>query len=128
MMIKALKALAIALPMAAAALVVAPGSANADLGDCRRGSFCAWSEDGFQGRLASWRRGKNSRQWVLKRMHDDADSLFNNARSSTTVRDNVRVYNDINFKRPGVCVQPGETFDAGMNDNDYDSHRWVHSC
>lgn len=127
-MMKALKALAIGLPIVATTLAVTPGSANADLGDCRRGSFCAWSEDGFKGRFAPWRQGRNSPDWTAKRMHDDADSLFNNARTSTTVRDNVQVYKDVGYKRAGVCVEPGETFDAGMNDNDYDSHRWVHSC
>ena len=61
-------------------------------------------------------------------MHDNAESMYNRAASSTTIRDNVRTYKDINYGRFGVCVEPGETYDAGMNDNDYDSHEWVHSC
>ncbi|MEU9841022.1 peptidase inhibitor family I36 protein [Actinomadura sp. NPDC048032] len=125
-MIKILKGLAIGLPFAAAALVVTPGTAHASLSDCPSSNFCAWANDGFTGRIAPW--AGNSSNWATKNMHDDAESLFNNARSSSTVPDNVRVYLDINYGREDICVNPGETYDLAMNDNDYDSHLWVHSC
>ncbi|WFE53327.1 peptidase inhibitor family I36 protein [Micromonospora sp. WMMD1155] len=125
-MIKALRNIVIGLPIMAAALVAAPTSAGADLGDCPRSAFCAWAEDRFTGPWAYW-YGSYPR-WGDYGMHDDADSVFNNARSSTTVPDNVWVYYDVDYVSPSICVQPGETYDAGMNDNDYDSHKWFHSC
>ncbi|MGH3239540.1 MAG: peptidase inhibitor family I36 protein [Spirillospora sp.] len=125
-MIKALKVLAVGLPMAAAALVAAPGTANADLGDCPRSAFCAWANDNFSGPYAYWYG--NYPNWNHYGMHDDAESVFNNARSSTTVPDNVLVYENVDYSDVDICVNPGETYDAGMNDNDYDSHQWVHGC
>lgn len=127
-MIKALKALAVGLPIAAAALVAAPGTANADLGDCPRTAFCAWPLDGFKGNpgWAYWYG--NYPRWSDYGMHDDAESVFNNAPSSATVPDNVIVYLNIDYTGADICVLPGETYDAGMNDDDYDSHKWVHTC
>ncbi|HEU5160074.1 MAG TPA: peptidase inhibitor family I36 protein [Streptosporangiaceae bacterium] len=125
-MIKILKALAIGLPVAATTMLAAPGVAHADLGQCPRTHFCAWTEDGFRGGFASWEG--NSSNWGAKGMHDDADSVFNNAPSSTTVPDNVLVYENVGFSGLDICVLPGETYDAAMNDNDYDSHQWVHGC
>jgi hypothetical protein len=123
-MIKSLKALAVAAPIVAATLVAVPGTANADLGDCDRGAFCAWRLDGFSGGIAEWQG--NSSYWGS--MNDDADSVFNNAPSSTTVPDNVAVYMNAGYSDMDICVLPGETYDAGMNDNDYSSHQWLHGC
>ncbi|MFI0408265.1 peptidase inhibitor family I36 protein [Actinomadura sp. 3N508] len=125
-MIKSLKALAIGLPIVAATLVAVPGTASADLGQCGRGYFCAWDNDGFKGAFAQW--FGNSRNWGDKNMNDRADSVFNNARSSSTVPDNVAVYIHAGYSNMDICVLPGETYDAGMNDNDYSSHQWLHGC
>ncbi len=46
-------------------------------------------------------------------MHDNAESVFNNAISSSTVPDNVQVFIDINYVGLDICVNPGETYDAG---------------
>ncbi|MGI5170151.1 peptidase inhibitor family I36 protein [Spirillospora sp. CA-253888] len=129
-MIKALKTLAVGLPLAAATLVAVPGTASADLNQCPRGSFCVWRGDNFQGGYVRWTQGTNDSSWWDNGMHDDAESLFNNvpSSSSATVRDNVMVYKDVNYGNFGICVRPGETYDAGMNDNDYDSHFWVPGC
>lgn len=138
-MIKALTTLAIGLPLAAAALVTVPATAGAathgpatttgtvsarGLSDCNRGYFCAWSDDNFSGRLAQWYG--NSTYWGS--MNDDAESVYNGAQSSTTVPDNVNVYEDANYVDFDICVLPGETYDAAMDDNDYSSHKWVSSC
>lgn len=125
-MIKALKAMAIGLPIVAATLMTAPTSASAAPGDCPRSYFCAWADDGFSGHRAQWEG--NDSDWWGDGMHDNAESVKNAATSSTTVPDNVVVYMDVNYGRADICVRPGETFDAGMDDNDYDSHQWIHSC
>jgi hypothetical protein len=98
------------------------GTANANLADCRSGNFCAWSDDGFSGRLVQWTGG--SHYWST--MHDDAESVYNNGKPA--VLDAVNVYMDADYGRLDICVSRGETFDAGMNDNDYDSHKWVTGC
>jgi hypothetical protein len=125
-MIKYLKAAAIAVPLIVGTVLLGAPSASADLGQCPRNAFCAWTEDGFTGAYAYWYG--NYPRWGDYGIHDDADSIFNNAPSSTQVPDNVQTYNDVDYENEGVCVQPGETYDAGMNDNDYDSHMWIHSC
>ncbi|KAB2337047.1 hypothetical protein [Actinomadura rudentiformis] len=86
--------------------------------------------DNFQGGYVRWTQGTNDPDWWDNGIHDDAESIFNNVASSTSpsVRDNVMTFKDINCGRFGVCVNPGETYDAGMNDNDYDSHQWVAGC
>lgn len=98
------------------------GTANANLQDCRSGNFCAWSNDGFGGRIAQWTG--NSSYW--SNMHDDAESVYNNGKPATL--DSVNVYMDANYGRLDICVSRGETFDFGMDDNDYDSHKWVTGC
>jgi hypothetical protein len=129
-MIKALKALALGLPIAAATLVAAPGTANAALNDCdhdsRVGHFCAWINDGFDGAISSWT--ENSANWGT--MGDNAESVKNNRASSATRVDNVVLYFDVNFGRRDICVLPGETYDTSISfdDNAYSSHEWVHSC
>jgi hypothetical protein len=127
-MIKSLKVLAMSLPLAAAAIVLSPGAASAAREDCPSNRFCAWANDGFSGTRAQWARGTNDAHWYNNGMHDNAESLYNRAASSSTVPDNVVVYLDVNYGRAAICVIPGETFDTAMNDNDYDSHQWVHSC
>jgi hypothetical protein len=101
---------------------VGAGAANASLADCRSGNFCAWSDDGFSGRLAQW--GGNSSYW--SNMHDDAESVYNNGTPATY--DAVNVYLDANYGRWDICVTRGETYDWGMDDNDYDSHKWATGC
>ncbi len=103
---------------------VGSGTANANLADCDSGNFCAWTEDGFTGRIAEW--STNSTQWLGRNMHDDADSVFNNGKPVTL--DSVNVYEDINYGDFDICVDRGETYDTAMDDNDYDSHKWVDHC
>ncbi|WP_198153928.1 peptidase inhibitor family I36 protein [Catenuloplanes japonicus] len=121
---KVITSLFAGLSLVAAALVMSPSSASAGLNDCDRGAFCAWSNDGFSGTIREW-QGSSS-NWGS--MNDDAESVFNNALSSSTVPDNVNVYDDVDYRGFDICVLPGETYDAGMDDNDYSSHLWVHSC
>ncbi|MBC6462463.1 peptidase inhibitor family I36 protein [Actinomadura sp. HBU206391] len=123
-MIKTLKAMAIGLPIVAAALVAAPGTANAALNECPTDRFCAWINDEFSGSMASW--SGNSSNWGT--MGDNAESMYNRRASSATRVDNVVTYHDVNYGDRGVCVNPGETYDTGMWDNSYSSHEWVHSC
>ena len=123
-MIKALKAMAIGLPLLAATLVAAPGTANADAKDCPGDYFCAWTNDGFTGAMVKW--NTDSAWWGT--MSDNAESIYNHRASSATRKDNVQTYHDINYGRPGVCVNPGETYDAAMSDNSYSSHEWVNTC
>jgi hypothetical protein len=120
--------LAVCLPITAASLMASPTSASAAPSDCPTNYFCAWANDGFTGHRAQWRRDISDANWSDNGMHDNADSVYNRAYSSQTVRDNVQTYRHINFSGIGVCVRPGETYDVGMDDNDYSSHAWYHSC
>jgi hypothetical protein len=129
-MIKAFKALALGLPIAAATLMAVPGTANAALSECdhdtRVGHFCAWINDGYGGSIASWTG--NSSNWGT--MGDNAESVRNNRASSQTRVDNVVLYYDVNYGRRDLCVKPGENYDGSIlfDDNAYSSHEWVHSC
>lgn len=107
---------------AATALPVA--TANAALGDCPQGYFCAWSEDDATGHRAQW--SGNSSNWAGQNMHDDADTIYNNGSPATY--DDVRVYLDVNYGRQDICVTRGDYYDWSMDDNDYDSHKWTQSC
>jgi hypothetical protein len=120
--------LAVCLPITATSLVASPTSASAAKNDCPTNYFCAWDGDNFTGFRAQWAQGIGSQDWSRKGMHDKADSLYNHAVSSETVVDNVQVFRHVNFGDAGPCVRPGETYDVGMDDNDYSSHYWVHSC
>ncbi|MFI0445624.1 peptidase inhibitor family I36 protein [Actinomadura sp. 6N118] len=104
--------------------MAAPGTASAAPNECPRDNFCAWINDEFSGAMRAWTG--NSSNWGT--MGDNAESMYNRRASSSTRVDNVRTYLDVNYGRFGVCVNPGETFDLGMNDNDYSSHEWVHTC
>lgn len=127
-MIKALKALTIALPVVAGALV-SPAVAQAGLGDCPHSNFCAWEEDNWEGRWVRWNQGVDDINWEVHRgIGNDAESLYNTALSSSTVPDNVQTYYDNGYVGRGVCVLPGESYDFAMNDDEYDSHTWEHSC
>ncbi|HET6295047.1 MAG TPA: peptidase inhibitor family I36 protein [Kribbella sp.] len=128
-MIKRYKAIAIGLPLVASAMLLSTPTASADLNACDSGKFCAWTDDAFRGTIAEWPRATDDADWWNNGMHDNAESVFNNAASSSTVRDNVQTYYGINYSgTQGACVHPGEAFDSGMNDNEYDSHSWVHTC
>ncbi|MGI5175097.1 peptidase inhibitor family I36 protein [Dactylosporangium sp. CA-152071] len=129
-MVKALKALVVTLPAIAIAVVVAPPAALAHRNDCfEPNNFCAWSDDNYEGRRVRWNQGVNDVNWGVHRgMSNDAESLYNHTESSTTVPDNVQTFLDINYGRRGICIEPMEFVDTFMNDNDYDSHTWVHSC
>jgi peptidase inhibitor family I36 len=130
-MIKALKALAIALPMIASSLLVAPQVAQAAPSDCwEPGNFCAWNSDNWGGRRVRWNQGVNDNNWGLHRgMHDDAESLHNNAASSQTRADNVQTYWDNGYGHTGPCLLPGESVDnLWLAENELDSHQWIHSC
>ncbi|RKR92939.1 peptidase inhibitor family I36 [Micromonospora pisi] len=125
-MIKMFKAMVIGLTVVAASLLVAPSSASASLSQCASGQFCAWSNDSFSGDFWGWY--VNDSNWGNEGMADDAESLFNDAVSSSSVPDNVMVYLHADWAGYDICVNPGETYDAGMDDNDYSSHQWVHGC
>jgi peptidase inhibitor family I36 len=126
-MIKALKTLAVGLPIAAAAMVAVPGTANASLSECSTtGWFCGWINDNFSGTMGHW--SGNSANWGA--FSDNVESVKNNAASSETVPDNVVLYRDINYGGRDLCVNPGETYDTSIlfSDNTYSSSEWVHSC
>lgn len=126
---KALQAVAVGLPVVAATLLLSAPNASADIAECEQiDRFCAWAEDNFTGPWAYWPQGTNAPVWGNFGMHDDADSVYNSAAISSDVADNVQVYKNTYYDNPEICVNPGESYDAGMNDNDYDSHEWVHSC
>jgi hypothetical protein len=108
-----------------AATVVGTSPAAAGTRDCRYGNFCAWTDDNFSGGIAQW--GGNDPSWYDNGMHDNAESVYNNGNSAYT-NDHVQVFEDINYGNLDICVNPGETYDAGMDDNDYDSHKWVDRC
>lgn len=133
-MIKALKAIAIALPVIAGSLLVLPPAAQAAPSDCSEpNNFCAWSNDGWAGRRVRWNQRVNDNNWGVHRgMSNDAESLYNHTLSSQTVVDNVQTYVDNNYGGASVCVLPGETVDVigflGSDENDLQSHQWVHSC
>jgi hypothetical protein len=129
-MIKSVKALALGLPIVAATLLAAPGTANAALSECDHNSnvdrFCAWINDEYSGTIASW--GGNSANWGTA--GDNAESARNNRASSQTRVDNVVLYLDVNYGRRDLCVKPGENYDRSLSftENSYSSHEWVHSC
>ncbi|MFF0869973.1 peptidase inhibitor family I36 protein [Nonomuraea sp. NPDC003560] len=130
-MIKAVKGLAIGLPLAMMTLVLTSGTASAARGDCASGYFCAWAGDAWAGLpTARWPRGTNDASWYDNGLHDNAESVYNHSPSyqDPRVPDNVVLFLDVNYGRADLCVLPGEYYDGGMDDNDYDSHRWVSDC
>ncbi len=69
--------------------------------------------------------------------NDEASSLINNGYPGGL--DDVRLYRDINYRGPSICLRNGdsfvdlsvgrERFSDGTNANDrISSHKWVRSC
>ena len=108
-----------------AATVLGTVPADAAQCDCKFGNYCAWSNDNFGGVFRSW-SGIDS-WWGNNQMHDDAESIYNQG-SEQYVNDHANVYMDADYANLDICLAPGESADFGMNDNDYDSHKWVDRC
>ncbi|WP_328334049.1 peptidase inhibitor family I36 protein [Kribbella sp. NBC_00382] len=112
----------------AAATLVATAApvvpASAALGDCPSGYFCAWADDNAQGHRAQW-AGDDS-NWGDDGMHDNDETVYNNGTPGGY--DHVWLYYDVNYGRYNMCVEPGEWYDAQLDDNDHDSHQWQTGC
>jgi hypothetical protein len=106
------------------------------------GDFCYWTGNHADWRYSEWNmpnRGECS--WfgssLNSNFNDQASSLVNNGYPGGL--DDVRLYRDINYRGPSICLRNGdgfgdlslgrERFSDGTIANDrISSHKWVRSC